>query len=174
MNTGLDPRTCLEKARAALRRGGRRLTRNREQVLLAMGLEGKAWGLKELHAHLSRGRPCDQSSVFRALEDLRAWGWVERFQLPGEKARVYSLRPEIFAGGGGEAEAASGENHPAGRPSRHPDHHHHVQCVDCGFIGHLDECLPASYLRLLERRSGFRILDHRLEFTGRCVRCREV
>jgi Fe2+ or Zn2+ uptake regulation protein len=198
----LEFQTFLEKARSCLVKRGLRLTRNREHVLEGLGLSGKAWSLKDLHEFLSTRYACDQSSVFRALEDLRTWGWVERFQLPGEKGRVYALRPEAVQDNFSQNYSASlrpslehsphqhaseeGEPYGVQSPSLHshsehldPDHsidhnhhHHHVQCVDCGRIGHLDECMPSSYLNLLERQSGFRLIEHRLEFTGRCEDCR--
>ena len=54
-------------------------------------------------------------------------------------------------------------------------HHHHLVCVDCGTVRDIDfrESLGREERRI-ERREGFRILDHSLEFFGLCGNCQRA
>lgn len=51
-------------------------------------------------------------------------------------------------------------------------HHHHLQCISCGDVRHvrLDETLEQEQ-RKMEKREGYTIMDHSLEFFGVCARC---
>ncbi|QQR78022.1 MAG: transcriptional repressor [Candidatus Moraniibacteriota bacterium] len=52
------------------------------------------------------------------------------------------------------------------------EHHHHLVCTSCGDVRdvHLEESLECEE-RKLERREHFIILDHSLEFFGKCKEC---
>lgn len=146
-------RPFLEK----LRRKHVKITPNRLRVLGRFLEAEGAWTLGSLQRSLSRSGPCETSSVYRALEAMRAAGVLEEFRLPGEKQTYYSLIRD------GKHDAAR----------RHGDHHHHhIVCRDCGRVSHLDVCLPAAWLGKVEGASGFRITEHHLEFRGVCGDCR--
>ncbi|WP_027389157.1 Fur family transcriptional regulator [Chrysiogenes arsenatis] len=53
----------------------------------------------------------------------------------------------------------------------HP--HYHVRCVQCGHIHDLnvDVPFPNELEHLVEAKTGFTVLDHRLEFSGICQNC---
>jgi Fur family ferric uptake transcriptional regulator len=151
----VDPaRPYLEK----MRLGNVKVTSNRRRVLARFLDAERPWTLRSLHRSLSQGGAprsrggFDQSSVYRALESLRAAGLLEEFRLPGEKQTFYSL-----------IKAA---------PKAHAHHHHHIACGGCGRVSHLDMCLPQGWLGKAEEASGFRITEHNLEFRGLCAKCR--
>lgn len=50
-------------------------------------------------------------------------------------------------------------------------HHHHLVCVTCGQVEEFAHCVEAV-LESLRRRTGFRLLNHRMEVYGLCPRCR--
>lgn len=52
------------------------------------------------------------------------------------------------------------------------DLHYHVRCVHCGCVEDVHASEDLVNLQKLEAPSGFRMLGHRLEFTGECPRCR--
>jgi Fur family ferric uptake transcriptional regulator len=86
-----------------------------------------------------------RATIFRTLDvlaDLRA---VERLDLPsGEHAYV----------------------------ACEPEHHHHVVCSECGASRDVDDAGWRAVVRDIERKTGYRIDDHRLELFGLCPTCR--
>lgn len=144
---------------ARLRAGKIKLTANRRRVLDRFLAAEGPWTLGSLHKSLSSEAPCDESSVYRALEALRDAGVLEEFRLPGERSARFALLRQ--------------EGRPEGpRRGQGPPHHHHIVCQDCGRVGHLDLCLPAGWMGKVEGRSGYRITGHALEFRGVCGECR--
>jgi Fur family ferric uptake transcriptional regulator len=85
-----------------------------------------------------------RATIFRTLDLLADLHAVERIDLPtGEHAYV----------------------------ACEPAHHHHVVCSNCGRSRDVDDAGWRAVLRDIERRTGYRIDDHRLELFGRCPDC---
>jgi len=96
----------------------------------------------EIHATASRAVPgLGIATVYRALRDEMAEGWLVAVPLPGEASRY-----EV-----------------AGK-----EHHHHFHCRVCDRVYEIAGC-PAEIRRLLPR--GFRLESHELTFGGRCPSC---
>jgi Fur family ferric uptake transcriptional regulator len=55
-----------------------------------------------------------------------------------------------------------------------PVHHHHVVCSTCGSSRDVDDAGGRSVVRDIERTTGYRIDDHRLELFGVCPDCRRT
>ncbi|MGI2336456.1 MAG: Fur family transcriptional regulator [Dehalogenimonas sp.] len=55
-----------------------------------------------------------------------------------------------------------------------PEHHHHLVCSSCGDVVDFTGHCPLELQSALERDTGFRITDHKLEFTGYCRSCQEI
>ena len=51
------------------------------------------------------------------------------------------------------------------------DRHDHFTCVMCGRIYDVPPLAAAGVRRALGASTGFEVLDHRIEFSGRCARC---
>ena len=86
-----------------------------------------------------------RATIFRTLDLLADLQAVERLDLPtGEHAYV----------------------------ACEPVHHHHVVCSNCGASRDVDDAGWRSVVRDIERTTGYRIDDHRLELFGLCPRCR--
>lgn len=86
-----------------------------------------------------------RATVFRTLDVLADLHAVERIDLPtGEHAYV----------------------------ACEPAHHHHVVCSSCGASRDVDDAGWRSVVRDIEKKTGYRVDDHRLELFGLCADCR--
>jgi Fur family transcriptional regulator, ferric uptake regulator len=86
-----------------------------------------------------------RATIFRTLDVLADLHAVERLDLPsGEHAYV----------------------------ACEPVHHHHVVCSSCGASRDVDDAGWRSVVHDIERTTGYRIDDHRLELFGVCPDCR--
>ena len=130
---------------AALGRAGYRATAARRAVVdLIVGREGHFTAADLVDAARARGLGIGRATIFRTLDvlaDLRA---VERLDLPsGEHAYV----------------------------ACEPVHHHHVVCSRCGRSSDADDAGLRAVVRDIERQTGYRIEEHRLELFGLCSAC---
>ena len=131
---------------AALGRAGYRATAARRAVVdLIAGREGHFTAADLVDDARSQGRRIGRATIFRTLDVLAELRAVERLDLPtGEHAYV----------------------------ACEPAHHHHVVCSNCGRSSDADDTGLRAVVRDIERQTGFRIDDHRLELFGRCPACR--
>jgi Fe2+ or Zn2+ uptake regulation protein len=145
-----------------LKLGKIKVTANRRKVLDHFLDSESPWTLRSLHKSLSQVEECNLSSVYRALEALSAAGLLEEFRLPGDRQTFFSLikRPT----------QPKSVSHTEQHHGQH--HHHHIVCQDCGWVSHLDLCVPMSWMGKVENASGFRITEHQMEFKGLCAKCR--
>lgn len=97
------------------------------------------------------GEDLPQSTVYRNLAVLEAAGVVVKVLTNGDRA-AFELAEDLKG------------------------HHHHLVCMDCGTV--LDIDIPADVERALDEgmksvaeRTGFTVLGHRLDLTGRCRDC---
>ena len=84
-------------------------------------------------------------TVYRNLEILAREGMIRRLVLGGPQMR--------YDGGHGE--------------------HHHVRCVRCGRIDDAPAPAPAAADRIIARRTGYRIIERRVQYLGVCPSCRK-
>jgi Fur family transcriptional regulator, ferric uptake regulator len=88
-----------------------------------------------------------RATIFRTLDVLVDVHAVERLDLPsGERAYV----------------------------ACEPVHHHHVVCSTCGASRDVDDAGWRAIVSDIERRTGYRIDEHRLELFGRCPDCQRT
>jgi Fur family ferric uptake transcriptional regulator len=131
---------------AALRRSGRRLTRQRRviwEVLLA-----------EHDGHLSAEDVVERvreklpgvntSTVYRTLEILVDDGLLLRTDLGGDRAYYEPVR-----------------DHP----------HHHVVCERCGKVTHLHDGTLGDLAQRIAQDSGYRLGEREISFFGTCASC---
>ena len=130
---------------AALGRAGYRATGARRAVVDLIGRrEGHFTAADLVEDARSLGTGIGRATIFLTLDVLADLGAVERLDLPtGEHAYV----------------------------ACEPVHHHHVVCSSCGRNTDADDAGLRAVLRVIERETGYRIDDHRLELFGRCPAC---
>ncbi|MBB6635481.1 Fur family transcriptional regulator [Cohnella thailandensis] len=88
------------------------------------------------------------ATVYRTLELLSEMHIVEKMNF-GDGVARYDLRTES---------------------NKH--HHHHLICVQCGSMTEIMEDWLTPLEEKLEAEYNFTVLDHRLDFTGICSKCR--
>ncbi len=121
----------------------RRNTRQRRQILTILRDCHDHPTAAEVHERVKTELPrISLGTIYRNLEFLDSTKQIQRLQTAGTEAR--------FDG--------------------NPRHHYHVRCVQCGRINDVME-LPVDLVASYENLSGYRILGHRLEFTGICQDC---
>ena len=103
-----------------------------------------AWSIDQLHESVRhRLGGADYSSVFRAVATLEREGVVRKLDL-----------------GDGKAYYEPGD-----------DHHEHVRCERCGRVAEVPGCVLEDATSSVQSSTGFRVLSHRLVFTGLCPDC---
>jgi Fur family ferric uptake transcriptional regulator len=55
----------------------------------------------------------------------------------------------------------------------HDSHHHHVVCKNCGRVSDINFS-EIELLETIQEKSGFKIVEHTLEFFGYCKNCKIV
>jgi Fur family ferric uptake transcriptional regulator len=86
-----------------------------------------------------------RATIFRTLEVLESLGRLERLDLPsGDHAYVVCQR----------------------------SHHHHVVCSSCGRATEIDDAGLRAVVDRIASRTGYQVVDHRLELFGLCATCR--
>lgn len=138
------PRVAVD---TALGRAGYRATTARRAVVdLIDGRDGHFTAADLVEDARSRGLRIGRATIFRTLDVLAELRAVERLDLPtGEHAYV----------------------------ACEPAHHHHVVCSNCGRSNDADDTGLRAVVRDIERQTGFRIDDHRLELFGLCPVCQK-
>lgn len=126
---------------------GFRISRTREAIVSILAEAEAPLSVPQILSALGEtGRCPNKTTVYRELGFLKMHGFAKELTLRNDVA-LYEL---------------------AG------PHHHHIVCVDCGTVRDIavsDESLSCEERRI-ERKEGFRILDHSLEFFGICGNCR--
>jgi Fur family ferric uptake transcriptional regulator len=130
----------------ALKAAGHKLTPQRRAVVAAVLKADKSVTPQQLHRLLADDHPeIGLVTVYRTLDVLNQLGLLCEFQ-PEGAAKSFKTGPA--------------------------EHHHHLVCRTCGEVVNFGHC-PHELETALERETGFRITDHRLEFSGFCRACRE-
>lgn len=124
-------------------RGRTRKTWQRAVILRVVENAGCHLTAEEIHRRVARGRrPIGLATVYRALEAFAREGLVEPLYVGDGRVRY-------------------------GSASRH---HDHLVCLDCGRWQPLGACARPRLPR--GHKATFQVLGHRVEFYGRCARCR--
>ena len=132
----------------ALDRGGHRLTAPRRAVAELVAARDGHFTAADLVADARRRHPgIGRATIFRALDLFASLGLVERVDLPGGD-HAYVACDTV--------------------------HHHHAICTGCGRSLDVDDFGLTRVLNEIGRRSGFRVVDHRLEIFGLCAACQEA
>ncbi len=126
------------------RGNGFRMTRARTAMLDELGRSGSHPTADELHSSLrKRLDGVSLATVYRGLEALARDGRIRAIESPGGPRRFDSVM----------------------------DEHYHVVCERCGRVGDVGLRVSAPLEAAVVRARGFRVLGHRLCFTGLCPVC---
>jgi len=130
---------------AACRTAGLRRTHLLRRVLEVLQRQAAPVSISELSSSRGVRGDCDPATLYRLLQRLEAKGLVRRIGLH-ERAAHYTLR----------------RGH----------HHDYVVCRECGDVALLDMACPAQKMEHeVGRRTGFKAVDHELQFYGVCPKC---
>lgn len=139
--------TTPEAVIETLRDKGHRITQTRRAVLGIFFSSQIPLTVQEILKGLEHKKlTVNKTTVYRELEFLLSEKLIEEIQFGSEQMKRYEL--------------ALGS------------HHHHIQCVECGAVADVDmpqELIAAS--KHIKKQTGFRVLDHSLEFVGVCKNC---
>ncbi len=132
----------------ALDRAGRRMTGARRSVAALIAERQGHFTAADLVDDARRQRlAVGRATIFRTLDVLTELRAVERLDLPNGDHAYVACEPA--------------------------DHHHHVVCSACGRAADADDAGLRDVVRAIERQTGYRIDQHRLELFGRCPDHRE-
>ena len=139
--------TQLTTVQAALDDAGYRRTGARRSIADLIAARQGPFTAADLVADArSRRLRLGRATIFRTLDVLADLHAVERLDLPSGEHAYVACEPV--------------------------DHHHHVICSDCGRSRDVDDTGWGSVVGDIERATGYRIDDHRLELFGLCPACR--
>ncbi|MFF8032175.1 MULTISPECIES: Fur family transcriptional regulator [unclassified Streptomyces] len=124
-----------------------RATRQRAAVLRALHARDTFVSAQALHAALTAdGVTVGLTTVYRTLRLLEAAGNVDVVR-DGDGERLYRPRPD-------------------------DGHRHYVVCRECGLSLAVDSDEVERWVARTARDIGFHAVDHTVELTGVCARCR--
>lgn len=129
-----------------LKRGGYKITPQRQEIIRCLGSGGHHYSAEEIHRMVRDRFPnISLDTVYRNLSTLKDLGIIEALNFDDGKCR-YEL---------------AGDN----------THHHHLVCLKCGGSEEFDFC-PLKHLDpgLLKERD-FKVERHSFEIYGYCSRC---
>jgi Fur family ferric uptake transcriptional regulator len=120
----------------------KRRTKQRDAIQRAIEIAARPLAPHEILAEASTDAPqIGMATVYRAILDLQAEGWLKEVELPGESSRYER----------------------AGL-----DHHHHFHCRECDRVYDLPGC-PGALRELAP--PAFRVDEHEIILYGRCPQC---
>lgn len=132
-----------EQIQEDLRRQGRRITDQRRLILEVVRATAKHPSAEWVYQRVRRRLPrISLGTVYRNLKLLVEEGLVREMDGPGL---------DRYDGNTGR--------------------HDHFTCQDCGQIHDMVAPVDQALIRQAAGRTGFEILDHRVEFYGRCRAC---
>ncbi len=132
----------------ALDRAGRRMTGARRSVAALIAERQGHFTAADLVDDARRQRlAVGRATIFRTLDVLTELRAVERLDLPNGDHPYLACQPA--------------------------DHHQHQVCSACGRAADADDAGLRDVVRAIERQTGYRIDQHRLELFGRCPDHRE-
>ncbi len=137
-----------EKFRNELKKRHLRITSQREAVLsIFLENEGEHLTADEVYDKLShKNSHISKATIYRTVDLLKEMGFLSKVNF-GDGMERYEVK------------------------NRNVHQHHHLICTRCGQIYEIKEDLLEEVEKLIEKRTGFKILDHQLNFYGICPKC---
>ena len=142
----------MDDLRRMLQERQHKMTPQRQIVLqIFLDHPGEHLSAEDVHGILRDNKSeIGLATVYRSLELLSELGILQKMEF-GDGCSRYEVNDTD--------------------PTRH--HHHHLICTKCGKVEEFDEDLLESLEADIERKTGFRTLDHQVKFFGVCKACQE-
>lgn len=132
--------------RARLKQNRRKLTRARQAVLDILATADRHLTPAEIYRQAKTTYPhLGLTTVYRTLDLLAELGYLQRVHTFDG---CHSYAPSVQT------------------------HGHQLVCAVCGRTEEFSDCDLATLIQTLQRKTGFEINVHMLEFVGRCPTCR--
>ncbi len=123
-------------------------TETRLKILQILDQEHAFLSADDIHQRLLKELPkVPISTVYRVLEALTQHALVSSVNVDHKKEMLFELA--------------------------HEHHAHHLICLTCHQVIHIEECPVESLERSMLTKYGFKIESHSLEFYGHCKTCQE-
>lgn len=137
-----------ERLRNDLKRRKLRITSQREAVLsVFIDNKGEHLTADEVYEKLShKNSHISKATIYRSVELLKEMGFLSKISF-GDGLERYEVR------------------------DAHTHQHHHLICNECGKVYEIEEDLLDDLEKFIEKRTGFKIMDHQLNFYGICPQC---
>lgn len=120
-------------------------TKGKIKILQIISEAKRPISVQEIHTAMKAS--CDVSTIFRTITQFKDKNIIREVNL-----EEGFLRYEINL-------------------DHHNDHHHHhVLCRLCGEIKNIEECDLQQFEKAISKL-GYKLMEHRLEFTGVCSKC---
>ncbi len=147
----------LEKYYNCFCENGLRFTTPRKVILEVLQELTGHRTVEEIYFEVHKAYPqIGLTTIYRNLELLYSWGFVDRFEFGEGKSR-YELRS-----------------------NDEEDHHHHLVCENCKKIVDYSDFVKEE-VQLMEKikqelqtKYDFRITNHKVEFRGLCPECKSA
>ncbi len=142
-----DPKQRFDEMIEALRRANFRLTPQRLEILKILASSREHPSVEQVYDQVRQRFPTTSlATVYRNILKLKELG-------------------QVLELGFGEG----GNRYDGNRPFPHP----HMVCVECRKILDPDIANLDHFTERLSRMTGFKILNHRMDFFGICPRCQQ-
>ncbi len=140
-----------EKLRNELKKRHLRITSQREAVLsIFLDNRGEHLTADEVYEKLAyKNSHISKATIYRTVELLEKMGFLTKVNFNDGFERYEVKEIGIH-------------------------HHHHLICTECGRIYEVEEDLLEDLEKAIERRTGFKIMDHQLNFYGLCPDCQRA
>lgn len=125
-----------------------RRSRQKEEIKRILSQKNFHPTIEELYAIAKENIPgVGIATVYRNIEKMLKKSEIVRIDIPGEASRI----------------------------DGNTEKHYHFRCTSCGVVEDVWIDLPVEdYIRSIDPLRKARVLDHTLEFTGLCEKCRYV
>ena len=124
-------------------------TQQRHMVYSLLKKRKQPISAEEIYQEISGklDKPINLSTVYRILEVFTEKGILLKSQININGKALYEIN--------------------------HMEHRHHLICIKCNTISPIRGCPLEEYEHDLEKKTGYKILEHNLEIKGICPKCQK-
>ncbi|MCC6643218.1 transcriptional repressor [Candidatus Peregrinibacteria bacterium] len=145
----------IQMAENILREDGLRLTKPRSMALNFLAKENQPLTPYEIRDLLKEeGEKADVVTIYRILEEFERLGLVHKVTLLGRYIRCSDLEMETHC----EKDIGC---------------HHYLICEKCSKVQEISGENLHDLERVIEKKTGFEVKNHFLEFLGLCKKCKK-